>query len=411
MSTVWRFLSQVRGNFDDVWAETILHVDMDSFFVEVERLRDPSLRSRPVAVGGVGPRGVIASASYEAREFGVRSAMPTSTARRLCPDMKVVSPSHGVYSEMSVLVFEVFHTFTPMVEGLSLDEAFLDVAGLTRHYQSSVEVAEAVRASIRSRLGLPCSVGIAPTKFVAKLASEEAKPDGIRHVTAAGQLRFLHALPIDHLWGVGPATLAGLARFGVSTVGELSEIPEGSLSSALGPAHSRHLLDLANGIDPRPVEPDSESKSISAEETFPEDLVDADRLEVVLLSQSQRLAGRLRRGGLRARTITLKLRFSDFRTITRSHTSSDGVDSPRDLFRVARGLLASSYQGAPVRLIGLGCTSLVPGGRPHQMAIGADDAWDQVSEMVHAARERFGERAVEPARLLDISPSETSDEE
>ncbi|MFZ0013136.1 MAG: DNA polymerase IV, partial [Acidimicrobiia bacterium] len=245
-----------------MWNETILHVDMDSFFVEVERLDDPALRGRPVAVGGSGPRGVIASASYEAREHGVRSAQPTAIALRHCPRLVVVPPSHGKYGEVSTRVFSTFRSVTPLVEGLSLDEAFLDVGGLRRHYVSPVAVADEVRARLRAELGLPASVGIAAVKFVAKLASQVAKPDGVRHVRSEDQGLFLRDLPVTAMWGVGPATHAALARLGVETVGDIAALPLNALVGAVGPSAGQHLHDLANGIDPRAVVPDSEAKSV-----------------------------------------------------------------------------------------------------------------------------------------------------
>lgn len=389
-----------------MWSEPILHVDMDSFFVEVERLADPTLAGRPVAVGGTGVRGVIASASYEAREFGVRSAQPTSVARRLCKDLVVISPSHGVYGEVSNAVFDVFRSFTPFVESLSLDEAFLDVSGLRRHYESPIEVAETIRSTIRAELGLPASVGIASTKFLAKLASEVAKPDGYHHVPEKSQLEFLHVLPVESLWGVGPATLAGLRRLGVVTIGDLAELPESAVIGQLGPTLGRHLIDLSHGRDPRPVEPDTAAKSISVEETFSEDLVGRDALEAVLLAQSQKLSGRLRRAGLAAGTVSLKIRYEDFSTLTRSHTGPAPVDSPRDLFNSGRALLAQLDTNRAVRLLGIGGSSLSGDESPRQLSLESPEKWDRLADAVSGVRERFGDQAVEPARLLDMSEHE-----
>ncbi len=384
-----------------MWTEPILHVDMDAFFVEVERRRDPSLIGKPVAVGGTGSRGVIASASYEARQRGVRSAQPTATALKLCRDLVVVSPAHGRYGEVSAEVFDVFRGFTPHVEGLSLDEAFLDISGLRRHFEAPVDVALAVRAEIRSRMGLPASVGIASSKFLAKLASEAAKPYGYRHIPKETELDFLHALPVEALWGVGPATLAGLQRLGVVTVGDLAELPEPTVLSALGPANGRHLLELARGIDLRPVVPDIEAKSISVEETYDRDLEGRETIETALLAHSQRLSGRLRRSGLAARTVTLKVRYEDFSTITRSVTLGGPLDSPRDLYNTARDLLGSVDLARPVRLLGLGGSGLEESGEPRQLDLGTDENWVKLSDAVAEVRERFGERSVEPARLVE----------
>lgn len=373
---------------------------MDSFFVEVERLDDVSLRGGPVAVGGTGPRGVIASASYEARGYGVHSAQPTATALRLCPSLTVVPPSHGRYGDVSAEVFAIFRSFTPLVEGLSLDEAFLDVHGLRHHFSSSVEVGVAIRSEIRARLGLPASVGVASNKFIAKLASEAAKPDGLSHVGRDSQLEFLHALPASALWGVGPATLAGLERLGVATVGDIAELPEAAISAALGPNIGRHLHELANGIDPRVVEPDTEAKSLSVEETYDSDLDGRDVIEAALLAHAQRLSGRLRRAGLAARTITLKVRYGDFTTVTRSMTFEGPVDGARDLYRSACQLLEQVDTTRPVRLLGLGGSSLEEASAPRQLGLGGSSEWDRVEDAVAEVRTKFGEDAVSPARIV-----------
>ncbi len=343
-----------------MWTEPILHVDLDAFFVEAERLRNPDLVGKPVGVGGPGGRGVIASASYEARSQGVRSAQPTATALRLCRDLIVVPPSHGYYGQLSARVFEVFRHFTPLVEGLSVDEAFLDVSGLRRHFATPVEVATAVRADIKNSVGLPASVGVAGSKFMAKLGSEAAKPDGLKHIPKETELEFLHALPVEALWGVGPATLAGLQRLGVISIGDLAELPEAAVLGSLGPTQGRQLLDLARGIDHRPVVPDTAAKSISVEETYERDLTGGEVLETALLAHAQRLSDRLHRSGLAARTLTLKLRFSDFITVTRSLTSENAIDSPRDLYARATDLLGQVEVDRPVRLLGLGGSALEP---------------------------------------------------
>lgn len=387
-----------------MWTEPILHVDMDSFFVEVERLEHPELRGRAVAVGGAGPRGVIASASYEARARGVRSAQPTSTARRLCPELVVVAPSHGRYGDVSAEVFAIFRSFTPLVEGLSLDEAFLDVRGLRLHFESPVTVAVEVRRRIRVDLGLPASVGVAAVKFVAKLASETAKPDGLRLVTTAEQPSFLETLPATALWGVGPATLAALARLGVETVGDIAGLPVSALVSAVGPSAGKHLHDLANGIDPRPVVADIAAKSLSVEETYESDLGTLDLVETALLAHAQRLSDRLRRSGLRARTVTLKVRWQDFTTVTRSETTAPAVDGARDLYRIARDLMAGVGVASPVRLLGLSGTSLEPAGDPAQLGMSTDGGWVRVEDAVADIRARYGVGAVGPARLVGPDP-------
>lgn len=374
---------------------------MDSFFVEVERRLDPSLIGRPVAVGGKGPRGVIASASYEARAFGVQSAQPTATALKLCPRLEVVAPTHGLYREASAEVFAVFRSFTPLVEGLSLDEAFLDVRGLRRHFDSPSEVGQRVRSEIKGNLGLPASVGVASNKLLAKLASQGAKPDGLVHIPEERQLEYLHTLPASALWGVGPATLAGLERLGVETVGDIADLPEVTLTRALGPTHGLHLYRLANAIDQRPVEPDSEAKSISVEETYETDLSGRDLIETALLAHAQRLSWRLHRAGLVARTVNLKARYSDFTTITRSQTLPEPIDGARDLFRASRPLLDHLDAGRPVRLLGLGASSFDSADKPRQIGFDSSEDWRRVEDAISAVRERFGEKAVSPARLLD----------
>lgn len=390
-----------------MWTEPILHVDMDSFFVEVERLRDPGLMGRPVAVGGAGPRGVIASASYEARHLGVHSAQPTSVARRVCPNLVVVPPDHGRYHDVSAEVFGVFRAFTPMVEGLSLDEAFLDVRGLRLHYGSPVEVGESVRTRIKSEFGLPASVGAASVKFLAKLASQAAKPDGLRHVPADSQMAFLHALPANALWGVGPATRAALTRLGVETIGDIAGLDVNTLVGAVGPATGRHLHDLANGRDPREVVPDTAAKSVSVEETYNDDLRSSEVIETALLSHALHLSGRLRRSGLRARTISLKVRYPDFRTVTRAQTMGSAVDGTRDLYRIAVDLLTAVDRGdTPVRLLGLGGSSLEPATDPNQLHLGAN-RWAAVEDAAADVRDRFGDAAVRPARLLDGQAKES----
>ena len=372
---------------------------MDSFFVEVERLDDPALRGRPVAVGGAGPRGVVASASYEARAFGVRSAQPTAVARRLCPQLVVVPSSHGKYGDVSAKVFRIFRDFTPRVEGLSLDEAFLDVGGLRRHYDTPEDVGQALRTAIREGTGLPASVGVAGVKFVAKLASEDAKPDGLLWVRAADQSEYLGPMEVGRMWGVGPATLAALQRLGVSTIGDLADMDRDTLVRAVGNASGTHLHELAQGRDPRGVEPDVKAKSISVEETFESDLVGGDVVRAALLGQAHRLSYRLRRSGLRARTVTLKVRFVDFRTVTRSTTLQTSTDGSRLVYETAGDLLDSIELDEPVRLLGVGASSLESNEHPAQLDIGTDSEWEKVEDAMAQVREKFGQSSLGPARL------------
>lgn len=374
---------------------------MDAFFVEVERLRSPELVGKAVAVGGTGPRSVVAAASYEAREFGVRSALPMGRARRQCPHLIVVPPDHARYRQVSEQVFAIFRSVTPLVEGLSLDEAFLDVGGLRHHYPSAVDLAERLRAQIRSDLSLPASVGVASNKFLAKLASEAAKPDGLCHVPAEGQIEFLHRLPARALWGVGEATHAALEQMGVDTVGDIAAIPAHLLARRLGDAHGRHLHELAHGIDPRPVEPDAAAKSVSVEETYPVDLTGPETIRAELLAHSDVLASRLRRAGLAARTITLKVRYGDFTTVTRSESLAAPIDIARDINAAAQALAERVDLTAPVRLLGVGGSGLEAADAPRQLGASEAEGWDRVADAVDTIRSRFGDASIEPARLLE----------
>ena len=393
-------------------AEPKLHVDMDAFFVEVERLDDPSLRGLPVAVGGDGPRGVVASASYEARACGVRSALPMSRAKRMCPDLVVVPGRHRRYAEESERVFAVFRDFTPLVQGLSLDEAFLDVGGLRYHYRDARRVADAIRARILDETGLPASVGAATVLFLAKMASGMAKPDGVYVVAAGTEAEFLRDLPVRKLWGVGKATGAELDKMGIATVGDLARTPLPVLRGRLGEAAGVRLHELAHGVDPREVEVSSAAKSVSAEQTYPADISDRPALETELLRLADRVSHRLRASGLSGRTVSVKVRFSDFSTVTRSETLDAPVDLTRVIFRSARRLLDRARPGdRPVRLLGVGVSGLTGEGHPREAAQptleeagGRTRRWDDLAEAVDGARRRFGPGVVRPARLGSADP-------
>ena len=383
-----------------MFSETILHVDMDSFFVEVERLADPQLKGRPVVVGGPGKRGVVASASYEARTFGIRSAMPTMEARKRCPGLLVVPPDHGRYEETSIQVFEAFRSVTPLVEGLSLDEAFLDVSGLQRHYLSPVDIGHEIRRRIRDGLGLPASVGIAATKFVAKLASQAAKPDGLRHIPTHQTIEFLHPLPVRALWGVGEATHATLEAIGVETVGDLAHLPRATLERRLGTGQGSNLAALASGQDPRPVVPSHDAKSISVSETYERDLTLSNEIDTELLRLCDRLAFRVRRAGLAGRTIGLTVRYSDFVTITRHHTFAHPADNSRQLWQAVRKLKEAVAWDRPIRLLGVSLATFVDPEGPRQLSADSEPKWDHLAEAMDAVRDRFGTDAVRPARLI-----------
>jgi DNA polymerase-4 len=390
---------------------TILHADMDAFFVAVELVRRPELRGRPVVVGGTGERGVVAAASYEARRYGIRSAMPSALARRRCPHAVFLPGDHARYGEVSSQIHEVFLRYTPLVEPIALDEAFLDVSGADRLFGPGAAVAWRIREDIASELNLSCSVGVAPTKLLAKLASEAAKPvataRGVREgrgvvvVQPGAELEFLHPHVVSALWGVGPATLARLSRLGVTTVGELAELPLSSLVAAVGSAHGRHLHELANGRDARVVEPSRALKSVGQEETFPRDLMHKDEVLAVLLRQADAVASRLRSHGLVARTVTIKVRYGDFTTLTRSLTPGSVVATGPAVADAARGLLDHVDVGPGVRLLGVSASGLSEVG-PQQLSLdeAADAAWDEATRAVDDIRRRYGASAIGPARLV-----------
>ena len=387
------------------FAESIAHVDMDAFFVEVERRRRPELRGLAVVVGGLGSRGVVASASYEARRRGLSSAMPIDHARRLCPHARFIAPDHTAYRAASAEVLGVLRGFTPLVEPVSVDEAFLDIGGLRLIYTSPKAVGVAMREGVRRETGLPVSVGIATTKLLAKLSSKMAKPDGLVLVVAGTELAVLHPLDVRALWGVGEATFARLEQLGIETIGDLAGFPRAALERRLGSSSGGVLWELANGRDERMVEPPGAAKSVSVEETFVRDLDDDDEIDRELVRLCDRLGRRLRLSGMVGRTVTLKLRFADFSTVTRSHTASIPVFTSHDLRRHARDLLGRARSaGGAVRLLGVGVGHLEGASSPRQMSLDAQP-WEQIDEAVARVRDRFGDGAVGPARLVGGGPA------
>ena len=395
-------MSEPRESPDDTGCR-ILHVDMDAFYASVEVRDRPELAGKPVIVGAVGGRGVVLSASYEARAFGVRSAMPVSRAQRLCPQAVFVPPRHGVYGAVSKEIMALFRGVTPEVEPLSLDEAFLDVGGAIRRLGPPAAIARRIRASVHGQHGLICSVGVATTKFVAKLASTVSKPDGLLVVPAAEVLGFLHPLPVAALWGVGERTGEVLARFGLRTVGDIARTPAGTLQRELGTAAGAHLAALAWGRDPRPVQsrPD---KSIGAEETFATDVADPVVIRRELLRLSERTAQGLRAGGWMARTVVVKLRLANFKTITRSRTLPEPTDVARTIYDTACALHAGSGldSRARLRLVGVRATGLLPVGTVvTQLALGEEPApWRDAEQAVDRIAGRFGTGTVRPAALV-----------
>jgi len=387
---------------------TILHVDMDAFFASVELLRHPELVGRPVIIGGGGTRGVVLSATYEARAFGVHSAMPTSRARRLCPRAVVLTPHHDDYARASAGVMAVFAAVTPLVEPLSLDEAFLDVAGSIRRLGSARVIAEQIRTQVADEQGITCSVGVATTKFVAKLASAQAKPDGVLVVPADHVVTFLHPLPVGALWGVGEKTEETLHRLGLRTVADLANTPVTTLERALGSASGRHLAALAWGRDDRRVQPYEPDRSLGAEHTFAADVDDPAVVYRELLRLSDTIAARLRASGQAGRTVSLKVRFADFTTLTRSRTLPEPIDVARTLYAVSRALYEALHlDRARIRLVGVRVEGLVSGDhQPHQLALDERPlGWREAEQAVDQASARFGAGAVKPASLVRDDPS------
>ncbi|GAA2579447.1 DNA polymerase IV [Actinomadura fulvescens] len=381
----------------------ILHVDMDAFFVSVELLDRPELRGRPVIVGGAGPRGVVSAASYEARRFGVHSAMPMTRARRLCPQAVILPPDHAKYSRVSAAVFEIFHSITPLVEGLSLDEAFLDVGGALRRLGRPAVIAQHVRDEVSAQQGITCSVGVASTKFVAKLASTHCKPDGLLVIPAAGVHEFLHPLPVAALWGVGERTEESLLRLGLRTVGQLAQVPLATLQRELGNALGSHLHELSWGRDPREVVPENPDKSIGAEETFDTDIDDPEIINRELLRLAEKVGSRLRASGNSGRTVSVKLRMADFKTITRSRTLREPTDLARVIYITARELYeAAGLERVRLRLVGVRVENLGPADQaPRQLALDEPETgWREAERAVDQAAHRFGSGTVRPAALV-----------
>lgn len=379
---------------------SMLHVDMDSFFVSVELLDRPELVGRPVAAAHDTVRSVVSSASYEARRFGVRSAMPVARAKQLCPELVLITPTFEKYRRASREVMSVFHEFTPLVEPLSIDEAFLDVAGSTKLFGTPIEIARAIRHRVRERTGLPASVGLAATKFVAKLASQRAKPDGVLEIPPARTLEFLHSLPVEAMWGVGQATARALKSRAIHTVADLSREPLPSLTRIVGSASATKLHALANGRDARAVETTRTEKSIGHEETFTGDVSDPAVIDRELLRLSTRTGERLRAAQFEARTIAIKVRWDTFETVTRSRTLAEATNATRRIVQTARELYASLDAMRPVRLIGVRAEQLRPAGSEPIGLWSDDDEWRAVDQAVDELKDRFGAAGITSASLL-----------
>ncbi len=378
----------------------ILHVDMDAFYASVEVLDDPSLTGKAVIVGGMEGRGVVSSATYEARRFGVRSAMNVAQALRLCPHAIVVPPHFERYSALSRQVMSIFHDVTPLVEPLSIDEAFLDVSGARRLWGSPGEIARMLRARVRAETGLVCSVGVAATKHVAKIASTLSKPDGLLIVSEPETQLFLAGLPVRTLWGVGPKAAEALEARGIRLVADILATPERVIERALGPAGGARIWQLAHGQDPREVETERVEKSIGHEETFLHDIADPAVLRSELRRLADRVAARLRSGGWEARTIALKLRYADFTTLSRASSLPEPTDVGQRIGDVAIGLFDALELTQPVRLIGVRAEKLRPGGAAIAALWDDDEDWRRVDAALDDARTRFGGGVVTRASVL-----------
>ena len=386
---------------------TILHVDLDAFYAAVEQRDDPKLRGKPVLVGGSARRGVVASCSYEARKFGIHSAMPMAEAMRRCPHAIVVRHSMDRYVEASRRFFAILGDFSPEVEGLSLDEAFLDVTGSERLLGDGVTIARTIKQRVRDELSLVASVGVAPIKLAAKIASDIDKPDGLRVVTPEGLLPFLHALPVTRLWGVGGATREVLASMGLSTIGDVARYPEGALVARLGAVTGHHLAALARGDDPRPVISEHEQVTIGHQETFDEDIDDKGELAVILLDQSDRVAARLRDDQLRARAVVLIIKYDDFRQITRRTTldaaSSDGGVLARTAIELLAKVPIEDRKGMRVRLCGVSAQNLEPRDAPRQLGLldeAAREKGERLGDTLDKVAAKFGKSAIKRAILV-----------
>ncbi|MDP1851470.1 MAG: DNA polymerase IV [Candidatus Planktophila sp.] len=387
---------------------SILHVDMDAFFASVAERDNPELKGKAVVIG-MGARGVVSAANYEARKFGIHAAMPVGRARRLAPHAIFLPVDMKRYQEVSSHVMNIFESFTPWVEPISLDEAFLDVSGVERLIGSPREIATLIRAKVEAQEGITCSVGIAPSKFIAKLASQNCKPNGVLEITADRILTFLHPLPIQAMWGVGEKTAQTLERLGLRTIEDIANLPRATLIRALGQASGASLYELAWGRDYRDVTPHDAEKSISAAETFARDLDSPAEILTEFLRLTERASAKLRDKELFTKTISIKVRFADFSTINRSKTLALPINGTHEIYEVVKALYeALKIDRARLRLVGVSLENL-SGRAPEQLVLGArESGWRQADGAIDRARARFGAGSVRPARL--IKPASTESE-
>jgi DNA polymerase-4 len=387
-----------------MWSKTIIHLDMDAFYAAVEVLDNPSLKGKSVIVGGSQNRGVVSSASYESRKFGVHSAQPIATAMRLCPQGIFLPVRMSRYMEVSDQVFEIFCQFTPLVEPLSIDEAFLDVTGSAKLFGPPEEIAKMIKRAVFEEIGITVSAGVAPSKFVAKIASDLRKPDGLTVVPDGEVKAFLAPLPIEKVWGVGKVTQDALALFGVRTIGDLSRLPLEVLERNFG-KHGTHLHLLSQGIDDRDVEVSQEMKSIGHEETFAHDLLDMEVIKTELLSLATRVSRRMRRHGIAGKTVTLKVKYHNFLQVTRSETLPEVTDDGGEIFRRCCGLLDKTEVGKrPVRLLGISISHLLAQAEKRQLSLFQErfptPKRKRLNLALDSISEKFGEDGILPGTLL-----------
>jgi len=376
---------------------------MDAFFALVEVRENPSLAGKQVIVGYDGNRGVVLSATYEARKLGVHSAMPMSRALRLAPNAIVVEPDHEKYSEVSENVMAIFESITPLVQPLSVDEAFLDISGAQKLMGTPSQIGEVIRARVSDEQGITCSVGVASTMFVAKLATNFAKPDGLHVVPADKVIEFLHPLPIGALWGVGEKTAEQLSRLGLVNVSDIANTPVKTLARVVGQAAAEHLYELSWGRDPRTVTPNQAEKSIGAERTFESDIDDPEEILAQILDLSNKVAKRLRAANYFSRTITIKVRFADFTSVTRSKSLPSSTDLATDIYATSKSLFEAMHlQRARIRLVGVRATGLVPTSESSvQLEFSnRDSGWREAEDAMDQVSLKFGNSAVKPARLI-----------
>lgn len=383
----------------------ILHIDMDAFYASVEQLDNPWLKGRCVIVGGTSGRGVVAAASYEARRFGVRSAMPIFQARQRCPQGVFIPPRMGRYQEVSAEVMDILREFSPLVEPVSIDEAFLDLAGTERLHGRPAELARSLKNRIREAVRLTCSVGVAPNRFLAKIASDFQKPDGLTVIKPDEVAAFIDRLPIGKVPGVGPKTHAKLEQLGVRFLGGIRQFPEPTLASLFG-SYGLRLLELSRGIDPTPVTPHSPAKSVSSECTLAEDTRDSEALSRCLLEQADEVAAGLRQEGVKARTVVLKIKHADFKLFTRRTTFTPPTQSSKVLYRHAVRLLHEYRLTQKIRLVGLGATGFVPADAPRQQELFAgektsQEGWEKVDRTLENIKSRYGEKVIRRATLKE----------